>query len=136
MGRGIGVIADFSDATLEGYTTGDPASLTTEDQFREILDMMEAHWLYVSVGSVKLVWDIVRVTLDEKLEPDVFLNYELYRVAVANKVKEKIKISDYDVNGDGIIDTMFIVASSHGNAYSYMAGGASQHGQARIFVDG
>lgn len=133
--RAVGVIADFADAALENFLGPPPDSITAVSEFREVLDDMEDHWAWMSVGSEIVAWDIVRITLDQALTPEAFGGWSDYRATVAAKAISEVDLPDYDSDGDGVLDAMFVLASSHGEAHDYFIGGASQNGGAKLFVD-
>lgn len=133
--RAVGVIADFADSALEDYLAPPPGAITAVSEFREVLDGMEDHWEWMSVGSEIVAWDIVRITLDQALTPEAFGGWSDYRATVAAKAISEVDLPDYDSDGDGVLDAMFVLASSHGQAYDYFIGGASQNGGAKLFVD-
>lgn len=134
--RGVGVIADFADAALEDYQGGLPGTITKVAQFREVLNAMESHWLWLSVGTELVAWDLVRVTLDQSLTADAFPGWSEYRAAVASRAVGQVELGDYDADDDGTLDAMFVLASNHGQALGYVIGGASSNGGASLFVDG
>jgi len=135
--RGIGLIADFADVALEDYQFPDfiDSAVRNEKQVREILDDMSEHWRWMSQGKSIFKWDIIRITLDESLTSDAFPGWFEYRNAVVRKVLEKVNVSDYDYDSDGIIDSIYIIAASDGSESPYVTGGASQNLQANVFDD-
>jgi len=136
--RGIGVIADFADVALEDYHFPDfiDFAVRNEEQVREALDDMSEHWRWMSQGKSIFKWDIIRITLDESLTSDAFPNSFEYRNAVVRKVLEKVYVSDYDSDSDGLIDSLFIIAASDGSEHDFMGWlHASQNLQARVFAD-
>jgi hypothetical protein len=134
--RGLCVIADFANASLEDYA-GDPSAINSIPELRqEVLDPMEDHWKWMSVGTEIMEWDIIRVRLSQNLSPDAFSAWWDYRIAVAQLALAEVNLNDYDYDNDGVLDAMFVIASSLGNEYDYLIGGMSQNGGARLFVDG
>ncbi len=130
--RALCVVADFADATLEGHKGAGFRSLA---DVRAMLDRMERHWWWLSQGTIRMEWEILRVRLDQPLTRDAFSSWSEFRTAVVEKVEEQVDVHDYDADGDGLLDTMWIVASTHGQAPHYVAGGASLHLRSRVFVD-
>lgn len=131
--KGLAVIADFSDVRLEDWQ-GEGINNVTE--LSEQLRKMREHWAWLSRGSERFHWDILRVTLPVNLSANAYANWEEYRAAVANLIKQQINTADYDANGDGIVDSAWIITSNNGQYYDYMVGGTSRHEGVNIFVDG
>lgn len=130
--RALCVIADFADAALEGHTG---AGFRSIGDVRAMLDLMERHWWWLSLGTHRMEWEITRVGLDQPLTDDAFESWVEYREAVVRMVGETVDLSSYDADGDGLLDTMWIVASTHARAPAYVMGGASRHLGANVFVD-
>ncbi len=130
--RALCVVADFADTTLEGHKGAGFRSLA---DVRAMLDRMERHWWWLSLGTHRMEWEIRRVRLDQRLTPNAFSSWKEYRAAVVEKVEEQVNVRDYDADGDGVLDTMWIVASTHARAPHYVSGGASPHLRSRVFVD-
>ena len=98
---------------------------------------MEAHWAWLSRGHETFRWDIVRITLPVHLGGNAYAGWGEYRDAVASLARRRVDPDDYDCNHDGVIDTLWAIASSNGCAdCTYIIGGASQNAGANIFVDG
>ncbi len=108
--KGLCVIADFADRKLEDVQG---LGVRTEGEIRGILNDMEAHWAWMSVNTRFYTWDTVRVTLDQNFREDAFPDAWEFRRAVGQKVRQAVNPDDYDVNKDGIMDTVFIVVSGH-----------------------
>jgi M6 family metalloprotease-like protein len=141
--RALCVIVDFADSTLEGYNTGQSGTVTNQTEVRAILDQMEAHWQWMSVGAERLAWDITRIQLNTNLTSTAFASWTEFRAAVVNKAFEQVNVSDYDYDGDERGDVMFAIVSSGGQYFDYLVGGASAsggvagvHNGSSIFVDG
>lgn len=134
--RGVGVIADFADAKLEQYTgSWEANAINTVLEFREILDDVQKHWEWMSLGKEEFLWDIVRISLIENLSPDAFSTWQGYRTAVGTRIVEAVNSSFYDLDKDGNIDAAFVIASNHGKNFPYLVGGASLNGGTNMFVD-
>lgn len=58
--RGLGVITNFQNRTIADHVG---SGIRTPEDLRTRLDGMEAHWLWLSRGKEKMVWDILEVTL-------------------------------------------------------------------------
>jgi hypothetical protein len=130
--KGIAVIADFADARLEDWHGGginNVAGLSYQ------LHKMEEHWAWLSRGLEKFQWDILRVTLPVNLRADAYPSWWHYRNAVATLAKQQINIADYDANHDGVVDSMWIIASNNGMDSDYLLGGASRNERVNNFVD-
>lgn len=131
--KGLAVIADFADARLEDWQ-GDGINNVAE--LSDQLHKMEEHWAWLSRGLEKFQWDILRVRLPVNLRADAYPSWADYRDAVATLAKQQINIGDYDANRDGVVDSMWIIASNNGMDYDYLTGGTSRNAGANIFVDG
>ena len=132
--RGLAVIADFSNARLEDWHG---AGIRSVAQLKDQLRRMAAHWAWLSHGLESFQWDVIRVTLPVELRPDAYAGWGEYRDAVASLVRQKVNVSAYDANHDGIIDSLWVIASSNGcTQCSFLIGGESRNAGANIFVDG
>jgi hypothetical protein len=134
--RGLAIVADFADRRLEDYAG---SGIQSEADLRGLLDEMETHWDWLSRGKERMQWDIVRVTLPQRLEVGAFAWWGEFRDAVVTAAKREVNVADYDADQDGDIDGAWIIAAS-GNAtdqdYGYLVGGASFNQGAHVFVDG
>ncbi|HCF60175.1 MAG TPA: hypothetical protein DFS52_19535 [Myxococcales bacterium] len=130
--RGLCVVADFADATLEGHTGAGLRSLT---DVRAMLEQMERHWWWLSLGTHRMEWELTRIRLDQPLSDEAFSDWAEYRDAVVGKLAETVDLGDFDADGDGLLDTMWVIASTHDRAPAYVMGGASRHLGANLFVD-
>ncbi|MDF3031941.1 MAG: carbohydrate-binding, CenC-like protein [Moraxellaceae bacterium] len=130
--KALAVITDFSNAKLEDWTG--PGFNDTGD-IRATLDLMETHWAWLSHGREDIDWDIIRVTLPVPLAPDAFGGWPEFRNTVAALVRAQVDIADYDANRDGIIDSVWVIASSQGQEFDYLIGGTSSNGGVNLFVD-
>ncbi len=131
--RGIAVIADFADRRLEDYT-GD--GVTSVAELRTQLTSMEDHWHWLSRGMETFEWDIERVQLTQAWGPAAFGDWGAFRDEVIHRLKQQIDPDEYDVDHDGDIDAVFIIASSGDDYYDFIMGGASSNNGASVFVDG
>ncbi|MFZ5562083.1 MAG: hypothetical protein ACOY41_11285 [Pseudomonadota bacterium] len=132
--RGVAVIADFANATLEDWQG---EGLNAVAEFRTELDKMEAHWAWMSHGKETFAWDIVRITLPVTLGPEAFPGgWPRYREAVGALIRQQIDVDAYDANDDGIVDSAFVIAANQGQAFDYLASGASRNGGVNMFVNG
>lgn len=131
--RGLGVIADFADRTLEQYTG---AGIKSPADLRQQLDMMQAHWAWLSRGQEQYQWDIVRIRLPVNFSATSYAGWGEYRDAVVAEVKKTVPLATYDLDSDGDYDAMWVIASNGSQGYDYMMGGASLNNNAHVFVDG
>ena len=82
-------------------------------EVREILDQMEGHWSWLSRGIEKVEWDLARVTLPRELKSDSSYGYRTFRADVMQEaIRQGVDPAEYDVNADGIVDSVWILASS------------------------
>jgi M6 family metalloprotease-like protein len=132
--KGLAVVADFADARLEDWQgPGIKNVAQLEDQLRR----MEEHWAWLSRGLETFSWDVARVTLPVDLRPDAYAGWGEYRDVVASLARRTVDVPRYDLNHDGVIDTMWVIASSNGcTGCDFIIGGASRNAGANIFVDG
>lgn len=132
--KGLAVIADFSNARLEDWQGSGIRSVA---QLKDQLRRMEEHWTWLSRGFESFHWDIIRITLPVELRPDAYPGWVEYREAVATLVRQEVNVSEYDANYDGVIDTVWVIASDNGCIEcAFILGGSSQNAGANIFVDG
>jgi hypothetical protein len=131
--RALAVITDFADSRLENWQG---PGINSEAKLRAQLDKMEAHWEWLSHGKEEMTWDILRITLPVPLAPGAFNGWWEYREAAATLVRQQVDVSRYDANGDGVIDSAWLVASSQDREYDWLIGGASSNGGVNLFVDG
>lgn len=94
-----------------GYTD-DPRAVPSMEEIRAILDGMAVHWNWMSFGQVPMQWDLIRVQLPQLLSADAFPDWPSCRTAVAQLALQQVGASGYDADGDGVVDAMFVVASS------------------------
>ncbi|NDY94392.1 hypothetical protein [Wenzhouxiangella limi] len=130
--RGIAVIADFQNSSLEDWQ-GD--GIQNVADLRAILVQMEAHWQWLSRNTEEFQWHIQRVRLPVDLGPAAFGSWWEFREAVSRQLEQQVNVADYDLNGGGFIDSVWIVVSNNGQEYEYMIGGASITSVANVFVD-
>lgn len=134
--RTLAVVVDFQDQKLEDYTGEGVNSIS---DIQDILNKMEAHWEWMSVGIEVQFWNIIRVTLPKDFTPDAYHNWWEFRNAVVNLAKQKVDDELYDNDNDGVIDNIFALVSSGENdvltGYNYIFGGASKNEEVRIFMD-
>ena len=117
------MIADFSNARLEDWHG---AGIRSVAQLKDQLRRMAAHWAWLSHGLESFQWDVIRVTLPVELRPDAYAGWGEYRDAVASLVRQKVNVSAYDANHDGIINSLWVIASSNGcTQCSFLIGGES-----------
>ena len=89
----------------------------------------------MTVGGQDMQWDMIRVKLDQNNTSNAFGNYTTFRKAVIQKSLEQVDAKDYDSNGDGLIDTAFIIVSDSAKKYKYTRGGSAKVDYAYTFVD-
>ncbi|MCC2637847.1 MAG: hypothetical protein K0Q68_1566 [Moraxellaceae bacterium] len=131
--RALAVITDFADTRLEDWSG--PGFNSVPD-IRQQLAQMEAHWEWLSHGTEDMQWDIVRITLPQPLSPTAYAGWPDFREAVGRLLRQEVSISDYDANGDGVIDSAWVVVANQDREYDYLIGGASSNGGVNQFVDG
>jgi hypothetical protein len=130
--RGLAVVVDFADASLEGWPGAGMNSLA---DVGVQLDEMEAHWDWLSRGLEKTAWDIARVELPVDLSDTAYPGWVEFREAVVLLVAEQVDFADYDVDSDGFLDDIWAIVADHGTHPPYAIGGSSRHQGAYIFVD-
>lgn len=141
--RALAVIADFTDARLEGWQEppGWPRSpgFHNEAEIRATLDDMTAHWAWLSRGREKVKWDLVRVTVPRALvaNPPNYGSGEFRAEVMASATVNR---ADYDVDADGVVDCVWIIASAQGveggvPGYEYLGGGTTRVDGVDSFVD-
>jgi hypothetical protein len=134
--RALCVIADFADTALEDYSGMYPDAIRSEADLQAILADMESHWAWLSQGAETVLWDLVRVRLAQGLTSSAFADWGAFRTAVAQAALGQVAVEDYDSDGDGVLDVLYIIASCGDAEYDYLIGGASRNGGAAVFVDG
>jgi carbohydrate binding protein with CBM6 domain len=135
--KGLAIIADFSDRSLEDWTVD---GMTNLDEVAANLRKLEDHWAWLSHGLEKFQWDIIRIRLTQAAVPGAFSGWGAFRDAVATLATQQVAISDYDVNGDGVLDVSWAIVSAAGVVAdaiaNYALGGASRNAGVNMFVDG
>lgn len=134
--RALALVVDFADAELEGYESSDPDAFTTEDAIEQQLEEMSAHWSWMSLGTREMVWDLARVQLEAPLAAGAFPDWGAFRAAAVAAARETVDFADYDRDGDGVFDVMWIIASSRELEYDYLIGGMARTDAVANFVDG
>jgi M6 family metalloprotease-like protein len=137
---GLAVVVDFPTSQLESYTQ-DATAIRNVDDLRKKLDQMESHWSWMSWDSHRVEWAIERITMDQDYAPNAYgNNWVTFRDELAAKLLAKVRIADYDSNGDGILDHVwFVLASKNatgGDGFVFSIGGRSMHKGVDMFVDG
>lgn len=132
MRRGLAVIADFADFQLEDWTG---AGMNSVSELGTQLDAMADHWLWLSGGDEGFAWDVVRITLPAALGPSAYAGWMEYRDAVATLLRQQVAAPEYDADGDGTIDSAWVIAASGGYQFPYLLGGASRNAGVNLFVD-
>ena len=127
------MVADFADSTLESWQG---RGINNIDELASQLRKMEEHWAWLTRGQETFQWDIIRVTLPVTLRADAYASYAEYRSAVGALIRQQVDPRKYDANRDGVIDSAWVIASNHGQAFDYLIGGTSSNGGVNIFVDG
>lgn len=143
--HGLAVVVDFADSRLEDWQeapTSLPPGFHTMQEVRDVLDDMEQHWDWLSRGKETTTWNLVRVQLSENLMPNAFPHIREFRSAVMDAVRTQTSFdpTDYDAEGDGIAEGVWMVASSRDAqggdpGYIYLSGGAALVGAVKSFVD-
>jgi hypothetical protein len=129
----LAVVVDFADVGLEDwYGPG----FRDVDALSDQLHDMEAHWSFLSRGLEEMRWDIVRVTLSKPLSATAYPDWVAFRDETVTLAKQQIDVADYDIDGDGVVDTLWAIATTMGTSPPYLIGGASRNQGANIFVDG
>jgi hypothetical protein len=131
--KGLAIITDFADRRLEDWTG--PGFQRVAD-LRAQLDEMERHWEWLSRDLEDFRWDIIRVQLPRRAVPEAYPSWTAFREEVVALAREQVRVSDYDVNNDGVIDAAWSIVSSGLESVPFAIGGASGSGGACIFVDG
>ena len=131
--KGLAIITDFADRRLEDWTG---VGFRSVDDLRGQLDEMERHWEWLSRDLEEFRWDIIRVQLPGRAVADAYPGWTAFREAVVALAREQVRVSDYDVNNDGVIDAAWSIVSSGFESVPFAIGGASGSGGACIFVDG
>ena len=110
-----------------------------------VVRAMETHWGWLSRGRERIRWDIIRVTLTQRCVAEAFSGWVQFRETAANLVRQQVNVADYDVQGDGTIDSAWLIVSAGGptaetgcaKAIAHWAlGGSSANGGVAMFVDG
>lgn len=130
--KGLAVIADFADFQLEDWTG---AGMNSVSELEAQLAAMADHWLWLSDGDEAFAWDVVRITVPAPLGPNAYADWAAYRDAVATLVRQHVAAPDYDADGDGVIDSAWVIAASGGYQFPYLLGGASRNAGVNLFVD-
>jgi M6 family metalloprotease-like protein len=131
--KGLAIITDFANRRLEDWTG---PGFRTVDDLRVRLDEMQRYWNWLSRDRERFQWDIIRVQLPYDAVPDAYPNWVAFREAVVALALEQVRIADYDVHGDGVIDTAWLIVSSGYDPVPFAIGGASGASSACVFVDG
>jgi M6 family metalloprotease-like protein len=132
MRKGLVVVADFSDSKLEDYTGNGVKSLLDVSTF---LGQMKPHWEWLSRNTEKVQWTTIRVTIPRLRTATAFAGWGEYRDTVLALARQVVNVADYDVNGDGDLDGVWIIASDKGSNFGYLVGGTSGSAGGRVFVD-
>jgi len=130
--NGLAVIAEFSDTRLEDWQG---EGINNETELADQLRRMGEHWAWISHETERFQWDIIRVKLPVALTPDAYPGWVEYRNAVGALIRQQIDVSQYDSNGDGVVDTAWIIDPPNSGAYPYMIGGASRNSDVNMFED-
>ena len=131
--KGLAVITDFADRRLEDWTG---AGIKGVDDLGAQLRSLEAHWAWLSRGTETFRWQIVRIQLTEPAVPDAYPGWGAFRDAAVTLLRQQIDPADYDVNGDDIIDAVWLIVSSGEEYVPFAIGGMSRNAGANLFVDG
>ena len=107
----LAVVTDFADRRLEDYAG---AGMNTVEDVSLVLRAMEAHWAWLSRGRERIRWDIIRVTLTQPCVADAFSGWVQFRDTAADLVRQQVDVADYDVQGDGTIDSAWLIVSAGG----------------------
>ena len=110
------------------------------DEVAANLRKLEDHWWWLSHELEKFQWDIIRIRLTQAAVPGAFSGWVAFRNAVATLAKQQVAVSDYDVNGDGVLDVSWAIVSAAGDTAkaieNYALGGSSRNAGVNMFVDG
>jgi len=134
----LSVVVDFQDRKLEDYTGEGVNSISN---LRNILDKMESHWKWLSVGVELAPWDIIRITLPKDFTKDAYSDGYSFRNEIVTLVQQQVNDELYDNDCDGQIDNIFAVISSGENVasnsdYDYITAGSAYNNKGvRIFMD-
>lgn len=130
--RALAVIAEFSDAHLGDWPG---PGIASEAELRVRLDAIAAQWTALSHGREVLRWKVVRVELARPLASGAFASPGAFRAEVVRLARREIDPLAYDLDRDGAIDTLWIVAADRGHPAPFLAGGVSRTAGAEVFVD-
>jgi hypothetical protein len=130
--RALAVVTDFADRRLEDYQGPGFAS---EADIRAALDGMERHWWRTSLGTHRATWDLVRVTLPQAFGAQAFPDWTAFRDAAALALRATVRASDYDADGDGVIDAAYFLLAAGTASPDWAVGGMSRHQRVNVFVD-
>jgi M6 family metalloprotease-like protein len=136
--KGLTVIVDFSNATLEQWTG---AGFRSQADVSAMLATMTDHWNWLSRGTESMQWDVMRVTANRPLVADSSLGYTTFRSTLMDQVRQVKNVADYDVNDDGVFDGVWFVYASQGHrdsdaGFGYLSGGTNIINGAGTFADG
>jgi M6 family metalloprotease-like protein len=132
--KGLAVITDFADRTLETWTG---AGIKTVADLSTQLRQMEDHWEWLSRGRETMQWDIVRIQLAQPAVPGAFASWVQFRETVGALARQQVDINEYDVNSDGVLDvSWFILSNGDVKIEDYAIGGASMNAGVNQFADG
>jgi hypothetical protein len=130
--RALAVIADFAGARLEDWQGPGFTDLT---QVNAQLGEMTEHWRFLRRGLETIGWTVVRVELPQAVSDGAFATTDAFREQVLQLARAQIDAADFDVDGDGVLDTVWIIASTGGHSPPWLTGGISRDGGANVFVD-
>ncbi len=141
--KGLCIIVDFRNARLEDWKEppdwNRPPGFHNTAEVRAVLNQMAAHWNWLGRGREKVQWDLIRVQLPRDLVayPENY-GYADFRYEVMQHAG--IDPADYDVNADGIVDSVWMVISAQGHiggdpGYDYLSGGAALVSGVKSFAD-
>jgi hypothetical protein len=131
--KGLAIVADFANRRLEDWTG---AGFRTLSDLGVQLSEMERHWMWLSRNTETFHWDVIRIQLPRDAGPDAYPNWIAFREAIAALALQQVAASDYDVNGDSVIDAAWIIVSSGMESVPFAIGGTSANGGMCMFVDG
>jgi M6 family metalloprotease-like protein len=130
--RALAVIADFAGTRLEDWHGPGFDSVA---KVRAQLDAMSDHWRFLRRGLETVGWSIVRVQVPQAVTGDAFATSRAFRDEVVKLAAGQLDVTDYDFDGDGVIDTVWIIAATGGQAPAWTSGETSSSSGANVFVD-
>lgn len=133
--KGLAIVVDFADFQLEDWEGQGFRSLA---DVQAMLDLMTDHWSFLSRGTEVVQWDLIRVQLPVNLAPDAYPHIREFREAVIKAAA--IDVAQYDVNADGVVDSVWMIASAGDHqggdpGFDFLHGGSTRVLGVNSFLD-